>query len=132
MNTIFNPRLSLRAFGGLMLVLSIAMMIDAEGFSTRGFPSIGPEATTIATYMHQVFGATIFAFALMMLGATIKSDASQCMRFARVASIAFLPSVIVMTYHWTGPIPDVLVPAMINSVLWLWVLLSGLIYNAEA
>ena len=131
MNTLLNPRLSMRVFGGILLILSIAMVIDAEGFSTRGFPGSAAEAVTVATYMHQVFGASIFAFSAMMLGATMRTDDSQCIRFSRVASVAFLPSVLVMTYHWTGPLPDVMVPALLNSILWLWVLLSGYLYTPD-
>ncbi len=132
MNKLLNPYVSMRAFGSLLLFLSIAMVFDAEGFSTRGFPGIGAEALTATTYMHQVFGATIFAFATMMLGATLQTDTTQCIRFARVASVAFVPSVLVMTYHWTGPLPDVMAPALLNSFFWLWVLLSGFLYSADA
>ena len=131
MKTLFNPRITLRAFGGLVLVLSVVMMIDAEGFSTRGFPNIGAEAVTIATYMHQVFGATLFAFATLMLGATLSTDAAQCARAARLTAAAFVPSLLVMTYHWTGPVPDVMAPALLNTVMWLWVLLSGFLYTPD-
>ena len=132
MNSVFNPRLSMRAFGGLIIVLSIAMMADAEGFSTRGFPTIGAEAVTIATYMHQVFGATLFAFATMLIGATMNTNTAACVHAARTASIAFLPSLLVMTYHWTGPVPDVMAPALLNTVMWLWMVLSGLLYKADS
>lgn len=132
MNTLFNPRHSLRAFGILLSVLSVMMMLDAGGFAESGFPGASPESLEIATYMHQVFGAAIFAFGSLIFGAAMSNEPARCMRIAKLASAAFLPSVLVMTYHWTGPVPDVMAPAVLNTVMWLWVLLSGLLYKPEA
>ncbi len=132
MNTLFNPRHSLRAFGVLLSVLSVMMMIDAAGFSTTGFPDASPESLQIATYMHQVFGAAVFAFGSLIFGAGMSNEPARCMRIAKLASFSFLPSVLVMTYHWTGPVPDVMAPALLNTVMWLWVLLSGFLYKPEA
>jgi len=132
MNTVFNPRHSLRAFGVLLSVLSVMMMIDAAGFSTTGFPDASPDSLEIATYMHQVFGASIFAFGSLIFGAAMSNEPARCMRIAKLASCSFLPSVLVMTYHWTGPVPDVMAPALLNTVMWLWVLLSGFLYKPEA
>lgn len=132
MNTVFNPRHSLRAFGALLSVMSVMMMLDAAGFSTTGFPGKGDEALEVATYMHQVFGAAIFAFGSLIFGAAMSNEPPRCMRIAKLASLSFLPSVLVMTYHWTGPVPDVMAPAVLHTVMWLWVLLSGFLYKPEA
>ena len=132
MNTVFNPRHSLRAFGILLSVMSLMMMLDAGGFSASGFPNASEESLEIATYMHQVFGAAIFAFGSLIFGAAMSNQPARCMRIAKLASCAFVPSVIVMTYHWTGPVPEVMAPAVLNSVMWLWVLLSGFLYKPEA
>ncbi len=132
MNTVFNPRHSLRAFGALLSVMAVMMMIDGAGFSTSGFPDASPESLQIATYMHQVFGAAVFAFGSLIFGAAMSNEAPRCMRIAKLASASFLPSVIVMTYHWTGPVPEVMAPAVLNTVMWLWVLLSGFLYKPDA